>query len=189
MLMKITRMAITFLLLPGLFACMSSNKIGPRVMGYTRIIVYDKSVNFPLKGNYNWYFEHRPIPEGLNTTFPGVDEMIEQALVKNFEEHGFILDDSAELSFYVSYQLIIDGMNDKELNKNYIFPDSPNRWRPAEFSYDKGTLLVDIVCAEDKCPRWRGSINANIFPELSDEQRKNRVSAAIKYLLKNFPPQ
>jgi hypothetical protein len=119
--------------------------------------------------------------------------MIQSALADGFYARGFSLKKSGDVNFYVSYHLVIDNHDDdQQINEAYTRPESRKRWWPGRDEpqgYSQGSLIVDIVCAQDFCPRWRGSVSAQILPDLSEDDRAKRIAAAVNYLLRDFPPQ
>jgi hypothetical protein len=159
---------------------------------YTAITVHDPSIPFPQEGVYDWFPEMAPLPEGVPIDPQRLEVLLRDALERRFAERGFRRKPDEDLSFYVAYHLIVDERaTDAALNANYKQPESSGRWLPGQRlgqTYPQGTLVLDVVCADDLCPRWRGSVSAAILPDLTEQERAKRLRAAVGALLVAFPP-
>ena len=54
--------------------------------------------------------------------------------------------------------------------------------------YEQGTLLIDLLAADDRRLLWRGSTSARIHEGDSPEQRDRRVREAVAAILGKYPP-
>jgi hypothetical protein len=54
--------------------------------------------------------------------------------------------------------------------------------------YQQGTLLLDVVKADNKQLIWRGTATAEVYPELGQEAREKRLRKAVQKILARFPP-
>ncbi|MBC2714455.1 MAG: DUF4136 domain-containing protein [Desulfobacteraceae bacterium] len=190
--MKMRTMFFLMLFLILISGCATTSDQSAQMMNFVKTVVYDNSVDYPVSGVYAWYSKRQPIPENPMMDSQQLDKIIQGALKKEFHARGFSLKESGDVHFYVSYHLVIDNRDDdQDINEAYSRPKSPDRWWPGTNTpkvYPQGSLLVDIVCAQDFCPRWRGSVGAQILPGLSEQDRINRIEAAVNSLLLDFPP-
>jgi hypothetical protein len=159
---------------------------------YVAVSVFDDSVRFPTQGSFDWFVEE---PRAVGPSAPRIGELdgiIREALEQGFARRGFERRASGELSFYVTYY-VAGGSDttDDLLNTMYREPESGDRWLPGRDrsrSYEAGTLVVDLVCAQDACPRWRGAVAAGLREDLEPEEARTRVREAVRVLLLRFPP-
>jgi len=61
--------------------------------------------------------------------------------------------------------------------------------KSATYSWDKGTLLLDMVNPENKKIIWIGTAAAKIDLQDSAEKKEERINRAVSKLLADFPPQ
>lgn len=54
--------------------------------------------------------------------------------------------------------------------------------------YQQGTLLLDVVKADNKQLIWRGTATDEVYPELGQEAREKRLREAVQKILAQFPP-
>lgn len=54
-------------------------------------------------------------------------------------------------------------------------------------SYDRGTLIVDVIDRAANELVWRGSASARLLPNLSYKQRVARAQAAVDAIFRRFP--
>jgi hypothetical protein len=54
-------------------------------------------------------------------------------------------------------------------------------------SYERGTLIVDVIDAKDKKLVWRGSASARLLPHISFEKRAKRATQAVEQIMADFP--
>jgi len=55
-------------------------------------------------------------------------------------------------------------------------------------SYDKGTIIVDLVTPKTKRLVWRGTASDVVDPDLTPNERETRIQEAVKEILDQFPP-
>lgn len=55
------------------------------------------------------------------------------------------------------------------------------------WSYDVGTLIIDVVVAETKRLIWRGTARTQVHLNQSDQQREALVNEAVADIIFNFP--
>jgi len=53
--------------------------------------------------------------------------------------------------------------------------------------YERGTLIVDVIQADDMKLVWRGSASARLLPHISFEKRAKRATEAVERIMKDFP--
>ena len=63
-------------------------------------------------------------------------------------------------------------------------------WGPAAttYTYEEGTLIIDIIDSESLEMIWRGEAKGVLDPDLSAEKLDQVTNEAVKRILQNFPP-
>ncbi len=59
---------------------------------------------------------------------------------------------------------------------------------PVVNQYEQGTLIIDIVDVEEKALVWRGTAEAEVYPDMTPQERQDRLDDAVKRILEQFPP-
>ncbi|MCK5122521.1 MAG: DUF4136 domain-containing protein [Methylococcales bacterium] len=57
------------------------------------------------------------------------------------------------------------------------------------YTYDQGSLIIDIVEPDSRQLIWRGSATDKVNFSHSPEQKEQKINEAVKKLLEQFPPQ
>jgi hypothetical protein len=61
--------------------------------------------------------------------------------------------------------------------------------KSATYTWEMGTLILDMVNPENNKIIWIGTAAAKIDPDDSEDKKKERINRAVNKLLKDFPPQ
>lgn len=56
------------------------------------------------------------------------------------------------------------------------------------YTYEEGSLVVDIVDARTKELEWRGTATAVVDPGATPEERTERINEAVAKMFEDFPP-
>jgi hypothetical protein len=56
------------------------------------------------------------------------------------------------------------------------------------YQYEEGSLILDFVDAKSKKLIWRGMAKAEVQNVNTPEEREKRINAAVKEILKKYPP-
>ena len=181
-------------LLLVMFGCASPEKEAWRrpAPQFAVTTVHDPSVPFPRTGTYDWFPRMGSLPGDAPFTKERMHRMVRSSIGKVLAQRGFYRQGGEGVSFFVAYYTVLEkGVTDASLNALYTAPRSASRWFPGRKKprvYGRGTLVVDIVCAADSCPRWRSSVSSNILEDISEEDRQRRMDAAVRALFAAFPP-
>jgi len=57
------------------------------------------------------------------------------------------------------------------------------------YSYDEGSIIVDIIDANTRKLLWRGTATDQVHFSDKPEEKEQKINEAIKKLLETFPPQ
>jgi hypothetical protein len=160
---------------------------------------YDAQSAFPVLHSYDWL----PAPEVEPGASPVhndlLDARIRNAVDTQMQKKGFRRDTGSP-DFLVAYHVALDErLSVTYLNELYGYgPGWGNpRYlrsygrpgREATVSeYQVGTLVLDVVLAQDRRLIWRGSASAEVYPDLSPEAREKRIRTAVEKILAPFPP-
>lgn len=161
---------------------------------------YDTETPFPVLHSYDWL----PAPQASEgeprTHYDGhLEARIRDAVEAQLRDKGFRRD-TLQPDFLVAYHVAIDqrlsvtylselygygpGWGNPRYQRSYGRPG-----REAVVSeYRLGTLILDVVLAENRRLIWRGSASDELEPGLSLEAREKRIQSAVEKILAPFPP-
>ena len=154
---------------------------------------YNPQADFSRYSTYAWL----PAPQ---TGDPRVDNAILEGRIKTavdrtLAEKGYRQVAADQATFWVGYHLSVQGQMDvTTVNSYYGYGWGPWYYGPGYSQntqvryYDQGTLLIDIVDAQARELVWRGSAEAEVRTDMTQEQRQQRVNEAVSRILQRFPP-
>jgi hypothetical protein len=160
--------------------------------GCSTIIVnydYDAEMDFTSLKKYDWLsvseeleFEHL------------VAKRLKNAIAMNLQSKG-ILHSAQDPDFVI----VLKGW--KEEKKDVVHYPEPsyhgyrgydNHWggrgHTAVYTYEEGTVIIDLISTATKKLIWRGTGTGIVEPRLSPQERDKRINDAISKLLEDFPP-
>ena len=124
-----------------------------------------------------------------------LDSVVKNAVNKELAAKGYTLDTTGQPTFLTTYHAVISkqvmtvSLNNQadERIADYTGCSKDSIPRMEEITYDQGTLVLDFCSANNPSIYWRGSAKAKVH--LTDSQTKNdeRVSQAVKEIMKPFP--
>jgi hypothetical protein len=89
----------------------------------------------------------------------------------------------------IAYVVVLEGeLDDAAINARYGLRPAWAGGGILPGAYETGSLIVDVFDGRSMLPLWRGTIRANIPPELSEELRRQRVTNAGATVLSAFSP-
>ncbi len=179
-----------FLLWIGLAACASMQLAWD----------YDEQADFSVLQRYDWLPAPQMSGDGPQIRYDGLlESRLRSAVDEQLHLKGFQRA-SERPDFLVAYHVAVEQrLSVTYLNELYGYgPD----WgytrhrrlygypgRAATLSeYQQGTLILDVVQAEDGQLIWRGSASDELYPDLSAQARERRLAEAVQKILAPFPP-
>lgn len=165
---------------------------------------YDRSVNFSAYRTYEWMPGEQEKTGDRRVDNSGTDIRVRTAIAAQLRLKGYTPPTDGRPDFFVAYHLQVkeatadqstqyfsDGMAGRPFvhsvdtrnpsGKPPTGPDAP--------SYMAGTLLVDIIDASSNKLVWRGTAAGMVEPDLSSQQRDERIRKILREMLATFPPQ
>jgi Domain of unknown function (DUF4136) len=165
---------------------------------------YDPAADFASLKTYAWYAEEQPTTGDIRVDNPIVDSRIRTAVETQLNAKGYTKVD-ANPDFFLIYHAAVSkeiavttttsttvayGGGYAHGGYGWGYVAAP-MWveTPTSYTYDKGTILVDIVDAKNEKLVWRGSAQAEVDESRTQQQREQRINGAMKEMLANFPPK
>ena len=138
-------------------------------------------------------YAHVPAPaqaEGRDRAkvSPLMDARVRASLDRALPPRGLTLDASGSPDLLVGYFLVLEERVDWTWVSGYWGWGWWAPPRPVPYTYEAGTLVVDLVDARTKKLLWRGSTSAALTPASDPERSQARIDRAVDRVLANWPP-
>lgn len=159
---------------------------------------FDQSADFASLKTYAWYDGEQPTTGDPRADNPMLDQRVRTAVETVLNEKGFTKTDAAP-DFLLIYHAAVSkeigvttttqpGYSAGYYGWNYVY--SPV-WieQSASYTYNQGSLILDVVDAKSEKLIWRGSAQANVDDVNTQQQRKNLMNEAVRGMLAKFPPK
>lgn len=172
----------------------------PGCSGLTIQSDFDPTADFSKYRTWDWM----PGTEAVVSKDPVRDNAIlrgriQTAVANVLIDRGYKLD-MDDPDFYVAYHVAFEDKMDLEVVNNYYgYPYAGSyaaTWGPTIYgqqvqqrSWEQGTLLLDILDGKSRQLVWRGSAQAEVYPEQDPNQRQKNINNVAKKVLDQFPPR
>jgi len=168
-----------------LFCLMTSAAACSTIAVETR---YEPSVDFSRFKTYNWALPSETSDNLQETIAAGrVGDLIEAAVERELAARGYEKEKRAgeKPDFFMAYRAHVDEKVDPMVI-TYSCPENICGQEIDLERYREGTLVLDIIKADSNQVVWHGTA-VSVIGDPSG--RKQAIEAAVRQLLKNFPPQ
>ncbi len=129
---------------------------------------------------------------------PLVASRVETAVDETLAAKGYTRASAASADFMVGWHAALEGKVDVQTVDRY-YGYGYGGWygrygRGAVVSnthvreYDEGTLIIDVVDKSSNELVWRGSVQAEVYRDVSPQERQARITKAIQAIFEDFPP-
>jgi hypothetical protein len=167
---------------------------------------YDSSEDFSGVKTYAWMPES-PHPTGD----PKVDDnrllhvRIRNTVNRELTAKGYVEQPFGASDVLVGYHVTVDEKTSIRILNNYYGYEEGWGWSyayrtgkpysqigPAEtvdYTYDEGTLILDIAEPEPRKLIWRGVVKTEVDFSANAKTRQERINKAVKQLIDQFPPK
>lgn len=166
---------------------------------------YDPAVTFSEFQSYQWIAD---VPK--KTGDPRIDNnsllqnRVTTAVDRELALKGFQKVNSGNADFLVTYHVTLDKQTEIQTINTYNNYGSGWGWRYGRnyypgpgfsrnetyvYTYDQGSLIIDIVKPASRELIWRGSATDEVNFSNSPEKKQQKINEAVEKLLEKFPPQ
>ena len=162
---------------------------------------YDPQADFSGLRTFAWATQTQASTGNIKLDNPFLDKRIRDAVDGQLVAKGFLKDTAGNPDFLLRYLVTIQEKTDVRTIDTYYGGFTPiwcggsvcyttGFWVPQTvvYTYEQGTLVLDILDAKIQTLIWRGSAEAEVTESSTPEQRKAKVENAVKKLLAKFPP-
>jgi hypothetical protein len=143
---------------------------------------------------YSWLPLPRAGDARINNEF--VAEHVVPEVDRILAEKGFQKDTTGTAEFKVGYIVTVQDITDvKSVNTYYGYEygydgaSGPGYTKTYDTSYEKGSLIIDMIDIKSEQLIWRGTAQAKANPDADPNKRQQRLEEAVQKILKEFPPK
>jgi hypothetical protein len=177
---------VRLLVLAVLTGCAADGNAGADLSHAASAMVGDAGAAVPPSGGFGWLGGYVRIAEDAPLDRTEVDALVRSAIEKALTRRGYRLVPSGEAERLIGYVLAIDSaVDDATLAGEYGI--QPGLARSSGTAYEQGTLIIDVVRRGSRRSVWRGAIQADVVPGISESTRRRRIEAAAERLLSALP--
>ena len=158
---------------------------------------YDPAADFSGLRTYAWYTAEQPKSGDIRVDNPLLDRHVRSAVENALDAKGYIKADANP-----QFQLIYHAAVTKEIavarTSTPVYPPGNYGWhyvaqpvwveQAVPYTYEKGSLILDIIDARNEKLMWRGSIQAEVDKTATPQVRAGRIETAVRDMLAQFPP-
>jgi hypothetical protein len=163
---------------------------------------HDPQAGFTGFVTYAWLPGLRLSAEDPRVDSALLEKRIREAVSGELEAKGYQRKLAGTPSFYVSYEVSMQGKLDVHaVSRGYGFDPAWGGMYQGQSGRgaqgmakdvkeaDHGTLILDVIEPAENKLIWRGTVGTRVFPDTDTERRKiERINDAVKRLLARFPP-
>lgn len=165
---------------------------------------YDRSADFSTYHTYEWLRVEQEKTGDRRVDSSSTDIRLRTAIAAQLGMKGYTASTGGRPDFLVAYyiqvkeggadqsqQYFSDGMAGRPFvhSVDTRNPSGKPQPQPETPSYMAGTLLLDIIDASSNKLVWRGTASGMVDPNLSSQERDERVRMILRDVLSNFPPK
>jgi hypothetical protein len=145
---------------------------------------YDTTADFAGLRTYSW-IEDRGGAESASLALKRVRTAVDRVLA----ERGYRLDSQAPDFLVAAHVTNQERVQVTDWGYSYGRYGSWYGRRDLDvYTYDEGSLVLDVVDSASRSLVWRGTASRAVDPDWTPEKREQVVNEAVEALLQRFPP-
>lgn len=143
---------------------------------------FDSSVDFDSYRTFSWFTEPES-GEGYEYSGP-LDERIKSAVDEELKAKG-LLKASTNTDLFVAYHV---AKRERVEVERWGYGGWWGTGGGEAYSYDEGTLVIDVVDATTRKVVWRGTATGFLEKDATPEERQERIDEAVRKMFSDYPP-
>jgi len=169
--------------------------------GCSQVLVqtdFDQTANFAALKTYEWYAAEPPVSGDVQSDYPMLDMRVRTAVDTELDAKGYTKVET-DPDFFVIYHAAVAREIEVSTTSTAVHPPGYYGWRyvappvwvnqTVARTYNKGTLILDVVDARNEKLIWRGAVEGEVDQAVTQQQRKAIVKEAVNKILAEFPPK
>jgi hypothetical protein len=148
---------------------------------------YDRDYNVRTFTTYQWDLS-KDIESGQNPLYYNElnDKRIRSIANLHFQNKGYQLtEDSPQM--LVHYHIIVEDRSSIRTEPYGYYGPYWRRMRTDVYEYREGTLILDVMDADNKHLIWRGWATSTLNRSYDSKQMEERIALAVERIMSEFP--
>jgi hypothetical protein len=150
----------------------------------------DPRASFDGLATYGWATVSQSVARDPHAENPILDARIRLAVDNELAARGFKKQESGTPDFLVGYHAAIQEKLSVQYVDDYYGYSYTNRTRAPRasyYTYEEGTLVVDVSLPDPRRLIWRAIARAEVTPGQSQEKGDRRLAEAVRKMFDRFP--
>jgi len=154
---------------------------------------FDVETDFTRYKMWDWLPGDAGVTENLTIDDAEVKERIEKAIDEGFWARGYERTSGAPdffVKYYVGYG---EELNTRNIENYYEYMNYavfvPRVTRTYTDVWEQGTMIIDVIDANQKKLVWRGYAWTEVNPQAGPRENEPKLKKAITEMLEKFPPK
>lgn len=167
----------------------SSSEVPPSMTRASVVTSSDSSIAVAKNATFSWHVSTSKVYEDPRLMGNNYEELLKFTIREVMESKGFRFQKNSQGSqLLVSYTAALSSaLDDKTLQKEYGLQPGLVAGNVDKSKFEKGTLIIEVTDSTSGSRIWRAAMQGFAGFHLRPEVRKERLTEAVKRLLKRFP--
>jgi len=154
---------------------------------YSIVTLAERELTLPKSASYAWHPELVEIHADGKLNIQQARATIEQSLNDGMRQRGYLrVHSSSPSDYWLGYTVALESMlSDEAINRRFGL--EPGFVTQNSGSYEKGTLIVDLVEAKSRRVVWRSAAQGLVHTKHSEDVRRHRLESAVRQMLAGLP--
>lgn len=159
---------------------------------------YTPETDFSAYKTYRWLNAEPREPGSLEVVGGDIfDKRMRHHVDRVLADKGFTKLDSGPVDFKVNYDVLTEERQDIRTyntggyagyGRGYYGYGGMSTTETRVTNYTQGTVILDIIQADDNLLVWRGTVDGRVTKDKTPEEREAGFEKVVGQLLANFPP-
>jgi Domain of unknown function (DUF4136) len=150
----------------------------------------DPDVDFARLTTFAWLPRELAPPRDQWLQDPAIERLVVSGVEAGFRDAGYRPAHDGAPDLWVTYRLLTDWRAGRGVPPTYDGYDLGwwlESYTADTVDYERGSLIIDVIEADDMGLVWRGSASAQLLPQASFERKWKRATKAVEQIMKDFP--
>ena len=171
--------------------CAASNQTKQKKQqhSYSLVQVSNSNLQLPQHVMFSWLPQKRPVLGNTRIDRREISNLLDVSFKQELKKRGYLWNDSHKLAqYYITYVAIAgDSVTEADINRTFKINPGLSSATYGSNSFEKGSLIVDIVDSRSGQSAWRVALQANLDRDDELDARQQRIKNAVRYIVSKIP--
>jgi hypothetical protein len=156
-------------------------------------VQYDEEIDFNQYKTWTWLPGASALTGRERLDDPRFESHVKAIISGRLFERGF-RQDNTQPNLFVNYYASVEDIDEDVIESKYdgiYSPDYhmelPESEKKKKRQWEEGTLFIFVFDSQTKQVVWYGSAQAEVYGEMPDKMRGDRIRTAIEMMMEGFP--